>query len=94
MEQLQSTLPRLRDPLIQELVGSQDTEYTCGVIYFDGDVKGSIALRRYLKDGNTASAYFSKDTPEIIYEYIHETAKTLKPFGPCNFQLRMDTQDI
>jgi carbamoyl-phosphate synthase large subunit len=39
-------------PLVQEYVGSPDEEYTVGVIALDdGEIGGSIALRRYIRTG-------------------------------------------
>jgi len=81
---------RICNPVIQELVGNPDTEYTCGTVTLEGDVRYSIVLRRYLKDGNTHTAYFDRNTPNIIYEYINAVSAKLKPYGACNFQLRMD----
>ena len=94
INELNKRLSDIRDPLIQELVGSHDTEYTCGVVYLDGEIKKSIVLRRKLKEGNTETAYYKKDIPLVIYEYIHKISEKLKPFGACNFQLRMDNNKI
>lgn len=76
--------------MVQELIGNPDQEYTCGVIFLDGEVKNSIVLRRQLKKGDTISAYYEKTTPKSIYNHVHNVAMSLKPFGACNFQLRLD----
>lgn len=89
-KELDRVLALVKDPIIQELIGRPDNEYTCGIIYLDNEVKGAIAVRRDLKDGNTAVAYFKKDIPRIIYDYVYAVSKRLKPFGACNFQLRLD----
>ena len=60
------------------------------MICLDGKIKGSIVLRRKLKEGNTETAYYAKDTPSVIYEYVHSISEKLMPFGACNFQLRLD----
>jgi carbamoyl-phosphate synthase large subunit len=88
-EELNYFLPRIKNPLIQELVGNPDMEYTCGVICFDAEVRQIIVLRRELKDGNTSVAYFSKNTSHKIYDYVKKVAQILNPFGACNFQLRL-----
>lgn len=93
-EQLSKIAPGINSPVIQELVGRPDSEYTCGVICFEGEVKESIVLRRDLKDGNTEIACFNKGAPGIIYDYISKVAARLKPFGACNFQLRLDADGI
>lgn len=93
-DELRERISRLNSPLIQELIGSPDEEYTCGVIYLDDSLKRMIALRRVLKDGNTVIARFSKDTPEVIYDYVYKITSKLKPFGACNFQLRLDKNRV
>lgn len=92
-EELNTILPRINDPIIQELIGDMNQEYTCGVICFDGEVKKSIVLGRNLKNGNTETAYYKSGTPIKIYDYIHRIADKLKPFGACNMQLRLDEND-
>lgn len=93
-EELEDKIKKVSNPVIQEYIGSSDTEYTCGVISFDNDVKASIALRRDLKDGTTVTTYLKNDYPAIIKEYIENVAKKLCHFGVCNFQLRLDSSGI
>ncbi|MFZ2657263.1 MAG: ATP-grasp domain-containing protein [Victivallales bacterium] len=89
-QELESTLKTLNKPVIQENVGKMENEYTCGVTFFDGEVKTEICLRRTLRHGNTYAAFNSPDTPKTVYDYINVISKKLKPFGPCNYQLRTD----
>lgn len=91
-KELKERAPLVDNPIIQELVGDKNTEYTCGTICFDGSVKQMIALKRILKDGHTVTASFNKDAPRLIYDYVCSVADKLKPFGPCNFQLRLDNE--
>jgi len=91
-DELLKKILELKNPLIQENIGTLDDEYTCGVIYLDNEVKSFICLRRYLKFGNTNSAYHSKNAPVCIRPYIESISHALKPYGPCNFQLRIDSQ--
>lgn len=77
-------------PVVQELVGNDDTEYTCGVLMLNKKFISSIILRRTLKEGNTAKAYYKKDYPQIISDYIQQIAEQLQPHGSCNLQLRLD----
>ena len=81
-------------PVVQELVGNDDTEYTCGVLMLDDNFISSIILRRTLKEGNTSKAYYKKDYPEIILSYIKQITEKLKPYGSCNLQLRIDNKGI
>lgn len=83
----------IKDPIIQELVGTPDTEYTCGVVYLD-KVIGIIALRRSLKEGNTIIATYENNIPPIIHNYLNDISSILKPYGACNFQLRIDKNGI
>ena len=80
----------INEPVIQECVGSMETEYTCGIIYFDNEVKASIALSRTLKEGNTFTADYNTKSPKIIYDYLEKVTKAIKPYGVLNFQLRID----
>ncbi|MBU0571723.1 MAG: ATP-grasp domain-containing protein [Candidatus Omnitrophica bacterium] len=88
-KELEAKAGEITDPIVQELIGDENKEYTCGVIFFDGEVKGTIALRRDLKEGNTLNAYLDEDA-EDIKSYVKDVALALKPFGACNFQLRLD----
>lgn len=80
----------IKNPIMQEYIGSKETEYTCGVIAFNGDVKKSIVLNRTLKDGNTYTTSLRADFPSVIKVYIESVSAKLDQFGVCNFQLRMD----
>lgn len=84
----------IENPIIQELVGNDENEYTCGVLMLDNKFISSIVLRRTLKEGNTSKSYYSKDYPEIIDQYIKQIAEKLNPFGSCNLQLRLDIDGI
>lgn len=88
--ELNEKLTKVKEPILQELVGEDSDEYTCGVIFFDHQVKEMIALKRELRDGNTYSAYYSRSFPQSIYDYLQEISTMLEPFGACNFQLRID----
>jgi len=91
-EELNTALSKVDEPIIQELVGNDSEEYTCGVICIDGTLKQSIVLRRTLKLGNTFTSEYHLDFPGSISLYIKEITEKLKPFGACNFQLRLDTE--
>ena len=84
---LMHALSNCDNPIIQEEVGNSDVEYTCGVLVADGKVLSSIALRRTLKNGNTAVAYYN-EAPEIDI-YIRSVAEKLGAFGAINIQLRL-----
>lgn len=91
---LNQRVKTIKNPIVQELVGDDDKEYTCGVIFLNGEVKDSIALRRTLKDGNTENAYYKAHTPQAVTEYILAITRCLKPYGPCNLQIRIDHQGV
>jgi carbamoyl-phosphate synthase large subunit len=88
-QELQKALSNTNNPVIQENVGTQDEEYTCGVVFMNGELKSSICLRRYLKSGNTNIAIHSKELPNGLSEYVADVASKLRPFGPANFQIRI-----
>lgn len=83
-------LEDVKEPVIQECVGVDTDEFTCGTIYLNDELKKIIVLRRSLKEGNTFISHYSNDFPEVITTYLKEVTNCLKPFGACNFQLRLD----
>jgi carbamoyl-phosphate synthase large subunit len=74
--------------IVQQRVGTDDTEYTAGALCFEGEYAGSIVMRRELRDGNTYRA-FVDEYPELN-RAVRAWTETLKPRGPCNFQFRLD----
>ena len=62
-------------------------EYTCGTLSFDGRCYGTIVMRRILRDGDTYKAFVVSD--ESLHAHVKAVAEALRPFGPCNFQLRL-----
>lgn len=93
-ESLIDRLKGIKDPIIQECVGTENDEYTCGTIYLDGELKKVIVLNRSLKEGNTFISKYSNDFPQNITSYLEAVCEKLKPFGACNFQLRLDADGI
>lgn len=91
-DQLEKTLNGRTGLVVQQMAGGDDQEYTAGVLFFDNEVKASIVLRRDLRDGNTYRAY-ADDYPEC-HEYVHAMAHALKPYGPANFQFRIDEHGV
>jgi carbamoyl-phosphate synthase large subunit len=88
-EDLLEKIKLVKEPIIQELIGDHQSEYTCGVLFMDGKIVDSIALRRDLKEGNTHIAEYKKNFSKKIYDYVEQIAMKLKPYGSCNFQLRL-----
>ncbi|MCR5688360.1 MAG: ATP-grasp domain-containing protein [Lachnospiraceae bacterium] len=81
---------RGKDIIIQEAIGTMEREYTCGILYYDGTFRGSIVLRRLLKEGNTSFAEYTGHGEDKISDYIRKIGDVLLPFGSCNLQLRTD----
>jgi carbamoyl-phosphate synthase large subunit len=92
--EMETAIAKVKGPIIQELIGNDFTEYTCGIISLNNTLQQSIALKRSLKDGNTFISEYKTDYPAIIYEYLEEITKKLRPFGACNLQLRMDSNGV
>lgn len=78
--------------ILQDSIGSMNTEYTCGILYWDGIYQDSIILKRILKEGNTSIAEFHGNKEIQIYDYIRAIGDVLKPFGSCNLQLRTNKE--
>lgn len=62
-------------------------EFSAGTVTFDGRCRGTMVMRRTLRDGDTHKAFVFRN-PEVE-AYLTRVANALKPFGPCNFQFRM-----
>ena len=74
--------------VLQEFLGDEDHEYTVGVLATEkGDVLASIALRRWLKGGQTAAAEVVESP--LITAYAEALGAQLQPRGYVNIQLRM-----
>jgi len=78
--------------IAQELIGTYDTEYTCGILCWNDECIDSIVLKRILKDGNTMYAEYNENTAANIKDYIKCIGDALKPYGSCNLQLRTDKE--
>lgn len=85
--QLRDHLSRLdhSNYIAQEYVAGD--EYTCGTVNFDGSCYGAIVMRRVLRDGDTYKAFV--DPNPVIHNHVRAVASAIRPFGACNFQLRL-----
>lgn len=82
-----------RDGLVvQECVAGDGDEYTASAIVFDGQPRATIVMRRDLRDGNTYRA-FPGPYPELNQQ-VRVLGAALKPFGPANFQFRLDRKGL
>lgn len=86
--ELRAALRAAAPVIVQECVGTDETEYTAGALCFDGRWAGSIVMRRDLRDGNTFRA-FVEEYPELNAA-VREWTEALRPWGPVNFQFRID----
>jgi carbamoyl-phosphate synthase large subunit len=84
LEHRKSSLDAGNYVLQEQIIGD---EYTCGTVNFDGRCFGAIVMRRILRDGDTYKAFVHKD-PKLT-DFVTKVAQALKPFGACNFQLRL-----
>lgn len=91
-EELDAAIASVEEPVIQEAVGSMDEEYTCGVVFIDGEVKATIPLRRTLKAGNTERGEFRFAYHERLNDFLTAVTLDLQPEGCVNFQLRFDNE--
>lgn len=67
-------------------------EYTCGSVSINGECKGVIVMRRILRDGDTYKCFTIRDTN--IENFVKKVINTIKPFGACNIQLRINNKNI
>jgi carbamoyl-phosphate synthase large subunit len=79
---------RVTDMLLQEYLGDEQEEYTAGCFCdIDGRLCGTIVMRRRLNTGTTTSAELG--TFPDVRDVAGEIAAALRPYGPCNVQLRV-----
>ena len=81
----------INDPIVQEFIPSEDTEYTCGVYKKEKTIK-IIILRRYLSGGMTSWAEVVAD--EEIYRACYQVAEMLELDGSINIQLRKSVSRV
>lgn len=79
----------LGEPYVfQELIGDDDHEYTVGVVGTEeGEVLGSIVLRRWLAAGQTGACVVEESAE--IGAYAEAIAARARPRGYLNVQLRL-----
>ena len=92
LQELEESIKKVDNPIIQECVGSDDYEYTSGVIVFEHQVKASIVMRRDLRDGNTFRAY--TEAYSYLNEFVENVAVKLNPYGPVNMQFRVSGNEV
>ncbi|MFN8035808.1 MAG: ATP-grasp domain-containing protein [Acidimicrobiia bacterium] len=90
--ELEHAVRVVRDPVIQQLVGTEADEFTAGVLCFDGHCHASIVMRRDLRDGNTYRA-FVEPYPELN-AVVRAMGEKLAPYGPANFQFRLSEGEV
>jgi len=78
---------RTDNPIVQEVVGNEDSEYTVGVIIDNNrNVVDAIVMKRQLKNGSTFHARI--DSYPSVRETAIEVAETTGLTGSMNIQLR------
>ncbi len=80
------------DLVVQELVGDDDSEYTCTIVCASGRYSEVLILKRVLRAGDTYRAEPVESAS--IAGYVLNTAKSLKIDGSCNFQLRVGKDGV
>lgn len=92
LQELDEALSKVENPIIQECVGTEDDEYTAGVIVFDKKAKASIVMKRDLRDGNTFRAY--AEPYSEFNKYLEQVAEKLNAYGPVNLQFRVSENKV
>lgn len=82
---------KLKNYVIEEVVGTMDSEYTVGC-YCDksGKLVDVIIMKRVLKDGTTYKAEVVDDLQ--IKAEAEKICEAFKPRGPLNIQLRINSE--
>lgn len=84
--ELEDKKTKIESPIIQEYLSTEDNEYTCSSFFHEGQCYGVLAMKRWLRNGDTYKAIIKKDSE--LEEFIEKVGKELNINGPCNFQLR------
>ena len=63
LDKLEEVLKNTQDPIIQEYVGDDNTEYTCGVISLDGGVKNIDCFKQNLEGRKYTSFFIQQRYP-------------------------------
>lgn len=85
-EELTQKIKEIENPIIQEYLADENSEYTCGGFFYEGKSYGMITAQRWLRAGDTYKAHFYHD--QELERFIEKIGSKLKITGPCNFQLR------
>lgn len=85
---LARALAREDEIVLQEHLGSEDSEFTCTVVVCSGVASNVVVLQRWLRAGDTYRVLPVHDAR--IEGYILDVAQALGVRGSCNFQLRVD----
>jgi carbamoyl-phosphate synthase large subunit len=81
-----------QDLILQEYLGDEEAEYTAGCFCDqEGELHGTIVLRRKLEAGTTVAAELGS-FPEVR-DVAGAITAALGPLGPCNVQLRIHHGD-
>jgi carbamoyl-phosphate synthase large subunit len=73
--------------IAQEYIDADEEEYTCGSVTLDGECRAVIVMRRVLRDGDTYKCWVVNDA--TIEAEVRKAVTAIRPFGPCNVQLRV-----
>jgi carbamoyl-phosphate synthase large subunit len=87
LEEIQFFRHRLDRPILQEHIGTPESEYTCGVYVTSGDQVRVLSLRRKLFGGVTGIA--EKVESSEIADYCRSVVLALDARGSLNIQLRV-----
>ena len=77
--------------IAQELIGTPESEYTCGVYKSKFGYTEVIVMRRELVNGSTATAEVVQN--DAIERYCHTIASLMDTTCPFNVQLRLSGDD-
>lgn len=77
--------------IAQELIGTAETEYTCGVYKSKFGYTKIIVMRRTLKHGSTAIAEVVRN--DAIEAYCQHIAQHITTTAPFNIQLRLSADN-
>ena len=90
--ELLTALESTKSPVVQECVGDESAEYTASGLYFSRHCNAVVVMKRDLRDGNTYRAFTVLD--DSLNSWVRKWTEIVKPYGPINFQFRVDAQGL
>ncbi len=83
-DELEKITPLVENPIFQEYLSSEDTEYTCSGFFYEKKCYGVMPVKAWRRHGDTYKAEIKRDVD--LEKFVEAVGIKLGIDGPCNFQ--------